>query len=170
MTHTIRPRARWRACPVAVLVDDEHVANTALDGSSTTRRKARDAAAMQKLQKLVAASLGLDAQRGDQLTVENIAFEAPVPEPVNGPSLWQRVSEQSGGAVRGVAVVLIVAMALLLVVRPVVGRLLTGRRQVVTAPGSAWPSSSRRRSPKSRARSRHNSTPCRARRTAASRC
>ena len=38
------------------------------------------------------------------ITVENIAFEAPVSEPVAQPSLWQRVSDQSSGAVRGVAV------------------------------------------------------------------
>jgi flagellar M-ring protein FliF len=90
----------------------------------STKRKPRDPAAMQKLQKVVVASLGIDTQRGDMVTVENIAFEAPVSEPVARPSLWQRVSDQSSGAVRGVAVLLMVAMVLLLFVRPVIGRLL----------------------------------------------
>jgi flagellar M-ring protein FliF len=124
ITHTIRPRGEVAKVSVAVLVDDEHVSTAAPDGTISTRRKPRDPAAMQKLQKLVAASLGIDTQRGDMVTVENIAFEAPVSEPAARPSLWQRVSDQSSGAVRGLAVLIIVGMVLLLFVRPVVGRLL----------------------------------------------
>jgi len=125
VTHTIRPRGEVAKVSVAVLVDDEHVATTAQDGTVSTKRKPRDPAAMQKLQKLVIASLGIDTQRGDMVSVENIAFEAPVSEPITRPSMWQRVSDQSSGAVRGLAVLLMVAMVLLLIVRPVVGRLLT---------------------------------------------
>jgi flagellar M-ring protein FliF len=125
VTHTIRPRGEVARVSVAVLVDDEQVSTVGQDGTVTTKRKPRDPAAMQKLQKLVAASIGLDTQRGDLVTVENIAFEAPIPEPVITPTLWQRVSDQSSGAVRVVAILLMVAMVLLLVVRPVVGRLLT---------------------------------------------
>ena len=124
VTHSIRPRGEVAKVSVAVLVDDEHVSTTAADGAVTTKRKARDAASMQKLQKLVAASLGIDTQRGDQITVENIAFETPVPLPSTTPSMWERVSDQSSGAVRGVAVLLMVAMVLLLFVRPVMSRLL----------------------------------------------
>jgi flagellar M-ring protein FliF len=124
VTHTIRPRGEVARVSVGVLVDDEHVANAAQDGSVTTKRKPRDPAAMQKLQKLVAASLGIDTERGDQVTVENVTFEVPVAEPVTRPTLWQRVSDKSSGAVRGVAVLAMVAMVLLLFVRPVIGRLL----------------------------------------------
>ena len=125
VTHTIRPRGEIKHVSVAVIVDDEHVTSTAQDGTQTTKRKPRDAAAMQKLQKLVAASLGIDPQRGDQVTVENIPFEAPVADPVVAPRWYARIGEQGSGAVRILAVVLIVAMVLLLVVRPVIGRLLT---------------------------------------------
>lgn len=125
VTHTIRPRGEVAKVSVAVLVDDEHVSSTAQDGTVTTKRKPRDPAAMQKLQKLVAASLGIDTQRGDLVTVENIGFDAPVPEAVVTPTMWQRLSDQSSGAVRAVAVLLMVTMVLLLVVRPVIGRLLS---------------------------------------------
>ncbi len=125
VTHTIRPRGEVAKVSVAVLVDDEHVTSAGQDGAVSTRRKPRDPAAMQKLQNLVSASLGIDTERGDQLTVENVAFESPVADPVAPPRWWQRVGEQSGGAVKGVAAVLIVAMVLLLFVRPVLGRLLT---------------------------------------------
>ncbi len=125
VTHTIRPRGEIAQVFVAVIVDDEHVTTTSADGTATTARKPRDPASMQKLEKLVSASLGIDVKRGDQITVENIAFEAPVAEPVTTPRWYSRVGEQGGGFARGLAVVVIVAMALLLFVRPVVGRLLT---------------------------------------------
>ena len=132
VTHTIRPRGEVAKVSVAVLVDDEHVTSAGQDGAVSTRRKPRDPAAMQKLQNLVSASLGIDTERGDQLTVENVTFESPVAEPVAPPTWWQRVGEQGGGAVKGVAAVLIVTMVLLLFVRPVLGRLLT----MPTATGS----------------------------------
>lgn len=135
VTHTIRPRGELAQVSVAVIVDDEHVTSTAQDGTVTTRRKPRDAAAMQKLQKLVAASLGIDPRRGDLVTVENIAFEAPVAEPVTAPKWYARLGDQGGGAIRVVAVVVMVAMVLLLFVRPVVGRLLTVDRVEQAAMG-----------------------------------
>ena len=59
-----------------------------------------------------------------------VAFEAPVAEPVTAPKWWQTVSEQSGtsSVVRGVAVVVMLALVLLLFVRPVIGRVLTVSR------------------------------------------
>ena len=129
-THTIQPRGEIERISVGVIVDDEHVSATAQDGTVTTKRKPRDAAAMQKFQKLVATSLGIDPKRGDLVTVENMAFEAPVAEPVTAPKWWQTVSEQSGtsSVVRGVAVVVMLALVLLLFVRPVIGRVLTVSR------------------------------------------
>lgn len=123
-THTIRPRGEIAQVSVAVILDDEHVVTTAADGTTTTKRKARDGAAMQKLQKLVAASLGIDPKRGDLVTVENMAFEAPVAEPTAAPKWWQTVGEQSSDVVRPIAVLGIVALFLLVVVRPVLGRTL----------------------------------------------
>jgi flagellar M-ring protein FliF len=138
-THTIQPRGEIERISVGVIVDDEHVTTTAPDGTVTTKRKPRDAAAMQKFQKLVATSLGIDPKRGDLVTVENMAFEAPVAEPVATPKWWQTVSEQSGtsGVVRGVAVIVLVALVLLLFVRPVVGRVLTVARVEQMVVGSA---------------------------------
>jgi len=124
-THTIQPRGEVERISVSVAVDDEHISTTAADGTVTTKRKPRDAASMQKLQKLVVSSLGIDTQRGDQITVENMSFEAPVADPVVKPKWYQTVSEQGSGAIRGVAVVVTVALVLLLFVRPVIGRVLT---------------------------------------------
>lgn len=133
-THTIRPRGEIAQVSVAVILDDEHVMTKAADGATTTRRKPRDGAAMQKLQKLVVASLGIDPERGDQVTVENMAFEAPVAEPIVAPTWWQQMGEQSGSVVRPLAVLGIVGLFLLVVVRPVLGRTLRVPGSTGTAP------------------------------------
>jgi flagellar M-ring protein FliF len=109
---------------VAVLVDDEVRTAVGDDGVATTTRRPRDATEIQKLQNLVAAAVGIDVERGDQITVENIAFgHDPVPvEPE--PSVWTRVGDHAGPAARVVALVVIVGLVLLLFVRPVVTRVL----------------------------------------------
>ncbi len=79
--HTVSPQGQLARLSVAVLIDDEHV-TTQVDGQApATTTKPREAAEIQSLQKLVAASVGLDPTRGDQLTVENIAFEPMIDEP-----------------------------------------------------------------------------------------
>lgn len=135
-THTVRPRGEIAQVSVAVILDDEHVVTTGADGTITTKRKPRDAAAMQKLQKLVAGSLGIDPKRGDQVTVENMAFEAPVAEPIVAPKWWEKVGEQSGGALKVGAVLLFVVVLLLVVVRPMLGRSLKVKGVATVAGGS----------------------------------
>lgn len=131
--HSVRPRGELARLSVAVIVDDEHQISTAQDGVVTMKRTPREPAEMQKLQKLVAAAVGIDTERGDQITVENIAFDAPVAAPVEAPAWWQPVSDHGGGLARGLAVLLIVGMVLLLFVRPVVARLLTVSEHVSTS-------------------------------------
>jgi flagellar M-ring protein FliF len=79
---------------------------------------------MQKLQNLVAAAVGIDPARGDQITVENIAFDVPPVEVVPVATPWQRVQEHGGPILRTVALVVIVGMILLVFVRPMVSRAL----------------------------------------------
>ena len=69
---------------------------------------------MQKIQQLVAAAVGLDADRGDQLIVENVSFDEPVDEPAAGPTFFERVG---GGAQNWArpAIVLVVGLVALLV-------------------------------------------------------
>lgn len=122
--HTVRARGELAGLSVAVLVDDD-VRNAVGDnGEPSTTRRPRDAAEMQKLQNLVAAAVGIDPERGDQITVENIAFGH---EPVTveaPPSTWTRVTDHAGPVARGLALVVIVGLVLLLFVRPLVTRVL----------------------------------------------
>jgi flagellar M-ring protein FliF len=122
--HTIRPRGELAGLSVAVIVDDEVKVAAGPDGTATTTRRPRDTGEMQKLQNLVAAAVGIDPARGDQITVENIAFDVPPLEVVPVPTPWQRVQEHGGPILRTVALVVIVGMVLLVFVRPMVSRAL----------------------------------------------
>jgi flagellar M-ring protein FliF len=122
--HTVRPRGELASLSVAVIVDDEVKVAVGQDGAPSTTRRPRDAGEMQKLQGLVAAAVGIDPARGDQVTVENIAFDVPFAEPEPAPTTWQQVTEHAGPTLRVVALLLMIAMVLLLFVRPVVSRVL----------------------------------------------
>ncbi len=93
-TRTVRPRGAVARLSVAVLVDNAVEFATDANGATTRNSKPRDPAFLQQISELVTRAGGLDTQRGDVLTVQNIAFE-PMVEPVveQAPAgLLQRVS------------------------------------------------------------------------------
>lgn len=126
--HTLAPPGQIARLSVAVIVDDDHVTETDAKGKSTTTNKPRAPEDLQRIQQLVAASVGLDTDRGDQITVENIAFnELPVEPEVVSP-WWKQAlptGSATGDAVRGLAVVILALVALLFVIRPMMQRILT---------------------------------------------
>jgi flagellar M-ring protein FliF len=129
--HSLQPRGDITKLSVAVLLDDDRPAATG-DQQQTAAAKPRAAEELQKIHGLVAAAVGLDADRGDQLTVENIAFEETPVEPVVAPGAWQKYGPQVMEAVRILGIVALGALALFGVIRPIVkGSLAAG------APGTA---------------------------------
>lgn len=89
--HTIVPGGQVDKIAVAVIVDDERT--PAAEGKPASN-KPRDPAVMERIKGLVATSVGLDTERGDQLTVENIAFEdTSTPEEPAGP-WWKEMPTQ----------------------------------------------------------------------------
>ena len=83
----------------------------------------------------VAAAVGFDMERGDQLTVENIAFEeAPVEETVQ-PTLIQQYGPQALEIGRILGIVIVVIAVLLLVIRPIVSGTLARSASMQTATG-----------------------------------
>jgi flagellar M-ring protein FliF len=123
--HRIQPRGQIARLSVAVLLDDDHPAGRAGAGGATRQTKSRSAQEVQKIHEVVAAAVGLDASRGDQLTVENIAFEEPPVEtaPPQAP-WWRRSLPLLLDASRVVAVLLVALLVVFGVVRPVVQRTL----------------------------------------------
>jgi flagellar M-ring protein FliF len=75
--HKVEPAGSVRRIAAAVLVDDAvEIADQA--GKQVTTRRKRTAEEMKMIEQLASAAIGVDAQRGDVLAVENLSFqEAP---------------------------------------------------------------------------------------------
>jgi len=122
--HTVEPSGQIERLSVAVIVDDARTPGA--DGQPAAN-KPRDAADLERIKGLVAASVGLDTARGDQLTVENIAFE-DAPDEVEAPAgpWWKQVSPtvvstlgvSVGDVMRWALVGLLALVALFAVIRP----------------------------------------------------
>lgn len=122
--HTIEPSGQIERLSVAVIVDDTRTPGA--EGKPATN-KPREAAEIERIKGLVAASVGLDTARGDQLTVENIAFEE-APEAVEEPAgpWWKQVSPtvqdtlgvSVGDVMRWALVGVLALIALFAVIRP----------------------------------------------------
>jgi flagellar M-ring protein FliF len=137
--HRVQPEGQIARLSVAVVLDDSRA--PAADGAGGTGQATpRSAEEIQKIKDLVAAAVGFDQGRGDQLTVENIAFEElPVEEVVPEP-IWVRYQPQAFEALRIVGVLLLAVFALFGIVRPLVAGSLASPgalARAVGAPGSA---------------------------------
>jgi flagellar M-ring protein FliF len=139
--HSVQARGEITKLSVAVLLDDGHpAAAPAAEGEApaTPQAKPRTPEEVQKIHGLVAAAIGFDAERGDQLTVENISFEEAPVEEVITPGAWQKYGPQVFEALRIVGIVALGAFALFGVVRPMV------RSSMAATPAALGPSPARR--------------------------
>ena len=120
---TVRPRGDLARLSVAVILDNEAVVTRNADGSASHTSKPRTPEQLQKITALVGAAVGLDTERGDHLTVENVPFEeAPIDTPAPL-STWQRYAPQAVDGLRIGAPLLLGLLALLFFVRPLMRRL-----------------------------------------------
>lgn len=120
----IEPSGQVSRLSVAVLVDNMPTTETDANGATTTSSKPREAEELERINRLVAAAIGLDTERGDRLTVENIAFDVPQETPVEAPDMMTRVGEIAGRYWRPVVMplllVAVVALAFTMVLGPMV--------------------------------------------------
>jgi len=114
-TRTIEPPGDVARLSVAVILDDAHESSTGKDGKQTVKRVARKPEELQKLEALVATAVGLDDARGDRVTVQNIAFDDPLPVEAEPPGFLVRYGRpiQEGGRTVAVLVVGLVGLLLL---------------------------------------------------------
>ncbi len=106
--HRVQPRGDIARLSVAVLLD--------------AGPKPRPAEEIQKIHDVVAAAVGFDQDRGDQLTVETIPFEeAPAAEPPPAP-WWKTNAPQLLEAAKVIAVFGIALVAMFAVIRPSIRR------------------------------------------------
>jgi flagellar M-ring protein FliF len=114
-----------------VILDDERTSTTpSAGGTPQVTTKAWDQAGIQRIHGLVAAAVGFDKERGDQITVENIAFDAPQEPPSAAPptmvqELTQSLKQQWPMLLRGGAILLVAVLALFGVLRPLARRAAT---------------------------------------------
>jgi flagellar M-ring protein FliF len=138
-THRISPQGQLARLSVAVIVDNQRVAApAAAPGAAPAAPTTRpwDPADITRFKTLVQSAVGFDAQRGDQLTVENISFDAPsitadpVADTAAPSAVMQNVRLYGPSALRILAVILVAWFALFGVLRPIM-------RQAASAPAGA---------------------------------
>ena len=137
--HRLSPQGQLARLSVAVIVDDEHPAAAPVaPGASapapvkSTPRKPEE---ILQIQKIVSAAVGFDQARGDQLTVENIAFDSPPEEPPAPPTTWKQTMSEFGrdygmSAFRTVAVLTLALAAIFGVLRPMSKRAMVLQREI----------------------------------------
>jgi len=135
--HTVAPRGQLARLSVAVILDDVRTVTKDAEGKTQTAAKPREAGEVERIKNLVAAAVGLDPGRGDQLTVENISFgEVPADEDL-APSLWERiappVTDYAPQAVRLLGILLMAVLAFSMVLRPMVRAVLPAQSMLSAA-------------------------------------
>jgi flagellar M-ring protein FliF len=118
--HTLLPAGEIRRVSLAVIVDDAVRTETGADGTTTSRTEPRSAEELKKIRDLVSAAIGIDANRGDMLTVENISFNVPWDSDVSqDPTFVERWRDLLQPALKYGALLTLFVLAYLLLFRPV---------------------------------------------------
>ena len=135
--HHMQGPGRLRRVTAAILIND-HMVRSA-DGKHVTWVP-RTAAEMREIQQLAQAAVGIDVSRGDQLTVQNLAFATNANPPTSG--LATRMLEHAGdnmGFVRYGVLFAAFLMVLIFIVRPVLAQIkqLSSSVQTMSAGGQA---------------------------------
>jgi flagellar M-ring protein FliF len=116
--HVVRPPGEVARLSVAVILDDDQQQKKEQNGSVQTVRVARPREELQKIHGLVAAAVGFDMMRGDQLTVENVSFDEPPVEEDVPPSIFVRYAPQITEVGRLGTVLVIGLVGFFFVIRP----------------------------------------------------
>jgi flagellar M-ring protein FliF len=88
--HTLEPPGQVRYLAAAVLVDDAVETKTVAGKPQVTRRK-RTPEEMKQLEDLVRAAIGFNTMRGDELSIQNVSFQALPDEVPVTPTAIQRI-------------------------------------------------------------------------------
>jgi flagellar M-ring protein FliF len=120
--HNMQPRGDIAKLSVAVVLDDDRT----VDEKGVPHSQARPAPELKKIHDLVAAAVGLDTERGDQLTVENIPFEETPVETAPVVPIWREYAPQAFEVGRVLGIVVIGIFAVFSIIRPLVRGSLPG--------------------------------------------
>ena len=136
----VREGGQLKRLSVAVLVDG--VYTTAADGSKTYQP--RPAEELKQLATLVRSAIGFNADRGDSVEVVNLRFITPDEPVATAPDGYFGFSKSELlRAGQPVALALVGLLVMLLVVRPLIGRILEAASAARTAPALGGPEGQR---------------------------
>ncbi len=130
--HTSQPPGRIKRIAAAVLVDDA-VETTQSGGKQVVARRKRTPEEMKQIEALAAAAIGIDTQRGDLLSLENLSFEQTPEEAPAQPSRWEQIRQllmRWMGLLRYAGIFALFAIVYFLVLRPVKRQLVTAFREL----------------------------------------
>ncbi len=130
--HTLQPAGRIRRITAALLIDDAVEVKQENGKRQETRRK-RTPDELKQIEQLAQAAIGIDTNRGDVLTVQNLSFDqTPVEAPAK-PTVIEKVRvtlADWSSLVRYAALILLFLLAYLLLLKPMKKQLLTTLREL----------------------------------------
>jgi flagellar M-ring protein FliF len=124
--HTLQPAGRVQRITAAVLIDED-------------AKQKRTPEELKSIEDLTRAALGFDANRGDVIKVESVAFRNSEPEKLVPPALpvrVQKIVNDWSSALRYAAVLLVFLIVYMLVLRPVKNQIVAAFKSL-PIPGGA---------------------------------
>jgi flagellar biosynthesis/type III secretory pathway M-ring protein FliF/YscJ len=115
----VNPTGKVEKLSIAVILDNRTKVTTDKDGKQQTSTEPRTPEEMKKYRDLVTAAIGLNAERGDLLTVENISFEGDLAEFVEQPTFMEKQGPMIMTALRYTIVPVVFILLYLFFLRPV---------------------------------------------------
>ncbi|HEY1799359.1 MAG TPA: flagellar basal-body MS-ring/collar protein FliF [Terriglobales bacterium] len=131
MRHTTEPPGRIKRIAAAVLVDDaEQVSES--NGKKTITHRKRTPEEMKQIEQLASAAIGISAQRGDLLSIENLSFQEHPSEDLP-PARLEKIRGillQWTGLLRYAGILLLFLIVYGLILRPVKKQIITAFREL----------------------------------------
>jgi flagellar M-ring protein FliF len=130
--HTLQPAGRIRRITAALVVDDA-IDVKQVNGKQQEVRRKRTPAELRQIADLAKAAIGVDAARGDVLTVQNLSFEQAAVEAPGKLSTMEKVRvtlSDWSSLVRYPALIALFLLAYTLLLRPMKNQLITTFREL----------------------------------------
>jgi flagellar M-ring protein FliF len=130
--HTTEPPGRIKRIAAAVLVDDAEE-NSESTGKKTVTHRKRTPEEMKQIEQLASAAIGINAQRGDLLSIENLSFETPAHQEPPPPARLEKIRTLVlpwTGLLRYVGILLLFLIVYAFILRPVQKQVLTAFREL----------------------------------------
>ena len=119
--HSLEPAGRIKRVTAALLVDDAVTRKLEKNGKWTETRTKRTAQELQQIQTLAQNAIGIDATRGDVITVQNLSFAAAPDSDVAAPTVFEKARKglsDYSSVVRYAMLVVLFVLAYVLMLRP----------------------------------------------------